>query len=176
MGLGTPLRDRARAGQPRRGRPGFIAPEQLLDQPVDRRSDVFTMGAVLWSALTGQRLFAGRSPEDTMRQVCQGVIAPPSQVGLRPPAALDGVCLTALQRDPEKRFPTAERMGLALREATADSGLLASAGDVATWVRVAVGRELAQRRLLILDASRAAMNQTHERDELAERGQNEVPT
>jgi serine/threonine protein kinase len=176
MGLGAPLRDRAPGDQPRRGRPGFIAPEQLTNQPVDRRTDVFTMGAVLWSALTGQRLFSGRSPEDTMKQVCQGVIAPPSQVGLRPPSALDEVCLTALHRDPEKRFPTAERMALALREVAAANSLLASADDVATWVRRAVGRELAQRRLLILDASRAAMNQPRERDELGERGQNEVPT
>jgi hypothetical protein len=176
MGLGTPLRDRAPGAAPRQGRPGFIAPEQLMNQPVDRRSDVFTMGAVLWSALTGQRLFSGRSPEDTMRQVCHGIIAPPSQVGLRPPAALDDVCLTALQRDPERRFSTAERMGLALREAAAGSGLLASADDVAAWVRIAVGRELAQRRLLILDASRAALNRSNERGDLGERGSNEVPT
>ncbi|MBN1605399.1 MAG: protein kinase [Polyangiaceae bacterium] len=176
MGLGTPLRDLAPGDQPRRGRPGFIAPEQLMDQSLDRRADVFTMGAVLWSALTGQRLFSGRSPQDTIRQVCHGVIAPPSQVGLRPPAAFDEVCLTALQRDREKRFPTAERMALALREAAAGADLLASADDVATWVRVAVGRELAQRRLLILDASRAMANRPTERDLFGERGHNEVPT
>jgi eukaryotic-like serine/threonine-protein kinase len=176
MGLGTPLRDRPAADQPRSGRPGFIAPEQLLSQPLGRRVDVFTMGAVLWSALTGQRLFSGRSPQETMRQVCQAVIAPPSQVGLRPPAALDEVCLTALERDPDKRFPTAERMAVAMREAAANAGLLASADDVATWVRVAVGRELAQRRLLILDASRAMTHRTDEPAELDGPRQDEAPT
>lgn len=164
-GLGVPQRVRATGYPAQPGRPGFYAPEQVLNRPIDRRTDVFAMGAALWSALTGQRLFAGRSAEDTVRQVCHAAIPPPSHMGLRPPAALDGVCLTALQREPEKRFPTAEHMAVALREAAAERGLLTSADEVATWVRIAMGRELAERRLLILDASRASATSSWGRDE-----------
>lgn len=141
-----------------RGKPGYLAPEQILGAELDRRADVFSMGVVLYNALTGIRLFDAATAEETMQQVCIRPIEPPSTVGLKPPAALDEVCLRALAREPERRFSSAEEMMNELRRIALREGFLASPTEIAQWVRDSVGRELAQRRLLILDAARAPIS------------------
>lgn len=137
-----------------RGKPGYLAPEQVLGAPVDRRADIFAMGVVLYNALTGIRLFEAPTAEETMQQVCIRRIEPPSTVGLRPPPALDFVCMRALDRDPGRRYSSAEEMMNELRRVALREGLLGSATDIAAWVRESAGRELAHRRLLVLEASR----------------------
>jgi serine/threonine-protein kinase len=137
-----------------RGKPGYLAPEQILGARVDRRADVFAMGVVLYNALTGVRLFEAPTAEETMQEVCVRRIEPPSTVGLRPPPALDFVCMRALDREPDRRYSSAEEMMTELRRIALREGLLASSVDIASWVRESVGRELAHRRLLVLEASR----------------------
>jgi hypothetical protein len=137
-----------------RGRPGYRAPEQVQGQPVDRRADVFAVGVVLWSALTGQGLFSGWTAEETLEQVCTKEVLPPSQVGWHPPPAFDPICLKALARSPENRYQNAEEMHRALSDLAQEQNLLVTPADVTAWVRATVGSELAHRRLLMLDASR----------------------
>ena len=140
-------------GTTTRGKPGYVAPEQIAGQTFDHRADIFSMGVVLWGALTGQRLFSGKTVEEALLQVCNKPIPPPSAAGAQSYPALDEVILRALSRDPNDRFDTAEEMMTALgRIALAHDGL-ASTKEIATWVREAAGSELTQRRLAILDAS-----------------------
>jgi serine/threonine-protein kinase len=138
------------------GKPGYLAPEQVTGGRVDSRADVFAMGIVLWNALTGQQLFAARTAQEQMRLVLSARISPPSAVGARPTPALDFVCMKALERDPDRRFGSADEMLTELRRIAMREELLAPSGDVAAWVREAFGRELAQRRLTVLDAARRA--------------------
>jgi eukaryotic-like serine/threonine-protein kinase len=152
--FGVARRARIGCGQSTHGKPSYLAPEQVTGGPIDRRVDIFAMGIVLWTALTGERLFHASTVEETVQRVCSLPIALPSGVGLRPSSAFDSVCMRALERDPDKRFATAEEMHHALREAALSSGALGLASDVASWVRTAVGRELTQRRLVVLEASR----------------------
>ncbi|OJY21793.1 MAG: hypothetical protein BGO98_02960 [Myxococcales bacterium 68-20] len=100
-----------------KGKLAYMAPEQLTRQAVDRRCDVFAMGAVLWEALTGRRLFAGEDAASTLYSVLNEPIMPPSSVCSDLPLALDGVVLRALHRDPSMRFPTAREMALAVEMA-----------------------------------------------------------
>lgn len=130
------------------GKPGFMTPEQLQGERVDARADIFSMGIVLWTALTGKRLFADASFEATIMNVLRKPIEPPSAHGA--PPCLDDLCLRALARSPAGRFPTAEQMRLALMKAAAQNGLLASSGDVTEWVRRAVGDSLSERRRRVL--------------------------
>ena len=140
-------------GATTRGKPGYVAPEQINGQTFDHRADIFSMGVVLWGALTGKRLFAAASVEETLIEVCNKPIPPPSAAGAQSYPALDEVVLHALSRNPNDRFDSAEEMFAALsRVATAHDGL-ASTKEIATWVREAAGSELTQRRLAILDAS-----------------------
>jgi serine/threonine protein kinase len=149
---GEPYRDRQMA----LGKPACMAPEQLTGGRVDRRADIFAMGVILYNSLTGTTLFASETVEETVRQVCNAPIPPPSTVGMLPPAGFDHICMRALERDPNRRYSTAEEMLTELRRVAIRENLLAAPSMVAEWVRQCVGPELAQRRLSMLDASRRA--------------------
>ena len=62
-----------------RGKAGYMAPEQILGAPLDRRTDVFALGIVLWEALTGNRLFRGKRLEDIVSSVLEQPIVTPAQ-------------------------------------------------------------------------------------------------
>lgn len=136
------------------GKPRYLAPEQVLRRRVDRRSDIFSMGVVLYNSLTGTYLFDAPTPDETLRLVCSQRIEPPSTIGLRPPPSLDFVCMRALDRDPDRRFQTAEEMMLELRRIALREDMLAPTASISSWVRESVGNELAQRRLAVFDATR----------------------
>jgi serine/threonine-protein kinase len=136
------------------GKPAYLSPEQILGGWVDARSDIFGMGIVLYNAITGTKLFEMPTAEATLQAVCTKRIEPPSDVGLRPPPALDFVCMKALERDPDRRYASAEEMMLDLRRIALREDWLAPSTEIANCVRQAVGEELATRRLAMLDASR----------------------
>lgn len=129
-----------------RGKPAYVSPEQVIGRPLDRRSDVFSAGVVLWNALTGEQLFDGDTPERTLNAVLNKPIPPPSTVGLRPPSCFDRVCLRALQRDPDRRYQSAEEMLIELRRIAIGEDYLAPSSEVAQWVIDTFGRQLELRR------------------------------
>jgi serine/threonine protein kinase len=115
-----------------RGKFAYMSPEMVRGLPVDRRSDVFALGAVLHEALTGARLFTGPSERAVMERVRACAVAPPSAVNPAVPRALDAVVLRALAREPEDRFAWASELRDALAPFTRgappdDGGALARA-------------------------------------------------
>jgi serine/threonine-protein kinase len=93
-----------------KGKFGYMAPEQALAQPVDRRADVWSAGVVLWELLTGARLFKGNSEGATLNLTLSGEV--PSVRSRRPdvPPELDAIVQTALSRELPRRFPSAQAM------------------------------------------------------------------
>lgn len=126
------------------GKPSYMSPEQLRGEALDVRSDIFAVGVVMWTALTGQKLFAAETYDQTVMRVMRRKIPPPSSLGA--PEALDDVCLQALSRSPEGRFASADEMADALMTAAAKADLVASRERVAQWVRRDLGETLAERR------------------------------
>ena len=94
-----------------------MAPEQVKQQPSDRRADVFSAGVVLYEAITGRGLFRGADEGDTVLNVLVTEIPDPSSIvpGVSP--QLDAVAHEALERRRDKRFATAARFREALEEA-----------------------------------------------------------
>ena len=91
-----------------KGKPPYMSPEQLKNQAIDRRSDVFSLAIVLWELLTGQGLFEGNSIYAIARAVEHQEILPPSQVlGAPLPLGLDAAVMNALDRDLARRTPSA---------------------------------------------------------------------
>jgi serine/threonine protein kinase len=86
------------------GSPYYMSPEQMRAEPVDERSDIWGLGAILFEMLTGRPPFLG----DTLPEVYSAVLnhAPPSVESLRPgtPSGLDDVVLRCLEKDPAQRF------------------------------------------------------------------------
>jgi serine/threonine-protein kinase len=98
----------------RKGKFGYMSPEQVIGEPLDRRSDVFSLGVVLWEALTRQSLFSAETEQAAMRRVLEGVPPPPSKLRPEVPPALDQIVLRALHKDRRHRYQTAEEMSGAL--------------------------------------------------------------
>jgi serine/threonine-protein kinase len=98
------------------GTPDYMAPEQIRGVAVDARADVYALGLVVYRALTGQLPFRGDTQAVLMAQLSQRP-APPSTVNSNVPAALDGVVLRALAKQPAERYPRAGGFVAALVEA-----------------------------------------------------------
>ncbi len=86
----------------------YMSPEQCVGKPVDRRTDVFALGVVLFELVTGQRLFKGKNEFLTMAAIVDGEIPRPSTLRREVPPALDEIIMRSLQKDPDVRYQTAE--------------------------------------------------------------------
>jgi len=106
------------------GTVGYVAPEQIRGKGVDKRTDVYALGCVLFECLTGSQPF--RRKDDFATIMAHVNDAPQAVSELRPgvPAAIDDVVARALAKEPDDRFESCEQMGSALRRAAgAQTGL-----------------------------------------------------
>jgi serine/threonine protein kinase len=110
-----------RVGQ-RKGKASYMSPEQVRREPLDARSDLFSVGILLWEMLTQRRLFARKQELDTMMAICGQDAAAPSAISADLPAALDNICKKALARDREERYASADQMRQDLEAVIADAG------------------------------------------------------
>ncbi|HEU5055040.1 MAG TPA: serine/threonine-protein kinase [Kofleriaceae bacterium] len=108
-----------------KGKPPYLSPEQIKNQPIDRRTDIFAAGVVLHEMLTSQRLFGGDSLLAIARAIEDDPIAPPSALAGPLPAGLDEAVMTALEREPARRWQTADGFARALDAAAAGGETLA---------------------------------------------------
>jgi serine/threonine-protein kinase len=130
-----------------KGKLGYMAPEQVNLQSVDRRADVFAVGVVLWELLCGRRLFSSDSPAASVQKLLHAEIDLPSRIVPDLPPALDPVVLKALARPTGERFESARAMAEALEQAVAPCSML----ELASWVESLAGDELSARSELVLD-------------------------
>jgi eukaryotic-like serine/threonine-protein kinase len=97
-----------------KGTTGYMSPEQVRGDALDGRSDIFSLGVVLWELLTGRRLFSGDSELDEMRMILDARITPPSQLVSVVPEELSDLCMRALARERADRFATARDFARAM--------------------------------------------------------------
>jgi serine/threonine-protein kinase len=122
------------------GKYNYMAPEQIKGQPVDARTDLFSLGVILYELTCGKRLFRGR-PEQVMRLVIEDPIPPPSQVQPDYPAALERIVMRALERDPARRWQSARELRDELRGWLAAEGSGHSKREIAEYLRSIFGAE-----------------------------------
>jgi tRNA A-37 threonylcarbamoyl transferase component Bud32 len=118
-----------------RGKTSYMSPEQCRCEPLDRRSDVFSLGIVLYELTTATRLFLGRSELETMKRITEEPVPPPSSRRAAYPLALERIVLRALAPRPEDRYQTAEELQLDLEAFARERKLLVSAPEVARYLR-----------------------------------------
>ncbi|CAN5546275.1 hypothetical protein BH11MYX1_BH11MYX1_31440 [soil metagenome] len=129
-----------------KGKPPYMSPEQVKNEPMDRRSDVFSLGVVTWEMITGKSLFEGDSIYAIAFAVDNQELVPPSRgLGQALPSGLDAAVMGALTRDVEQRTPTAAAFGEALEQVIQTAG----GETMAAWAeRELEGERLAHREWL----------------------------
>jgi len=99
-----------------KGKFAYMSPEQARGEAVDARSDIFSLGIVLWELLTGGRLFDGDGDLAILRSVQHSIIPPPARLNSEVPTGLDAAVMKALERNPVLRYQSAQELERALAE------------------------------------------------------------
>jgi len=101
------------------GTPYYMSPEQISGQKVDIRSDIFSLGAVLYESLTGEKPFSGENTATLAYKIVQTDPVPPRVLNLHIPPALGAIITKAMAKDPSQRFQTPAEMLQELKLITA---------------------------------------------------------
>ncbi|MBL8670943.1 MAG: protein kinase [Alphaproteobacteria bacterium] len=112
------------------GTPFYMAPEQIVGKPVDRRADIYSAAVVFYELLTQKKPYRGKNLTELMYAVINTDAEPPSKVD---PAwaAFDPVMRKALHKNPERRYQSAAELGQALRRAASGAALGAGVAEAA---------------------------------------------
>ena len=124
-----------------KGKFAYMSPEQANGRDLDRRSDIFALGVLLWEALTGERLFLSETPARTLFRVSEETPRAPDSVRPEVSAALSRLTMTCLEKDPASRFASAGDLAVALRACLREQGSPVDESDLASLVRRLFGEE-----------------------------------
>jgi len=127
-----------------KGKFGYMSPEQVRGLPIDRRSDIFALGIVLYEMLTGERLFIGESDFSTLEKVRNVEIIPPSSFNSEIPEKLERIVLKALEKNVEDRYQNAIDLHDDLQLFLHSVGQFSSRKDLSAWMKRTFAAGLAQ--------------------------------
>jgi eukaryotic-like serine/threonine-protein kinase len=136
-----------------KGKFAYMAPEQVRGQVVDARTDLFSLGILLYAVTTGRHPFRGGHAGETLQNICSPrPAAPPSSFLPDYPAELEAVVLRALAKDPEQRFASARAMLTALEQAFPSALTAGFDTQVAEFLKGMFGAQSLERRAAIRNA------------------------
>lgn len=118
-----------------KGKLAYMSPEQVHGEGIDRRTDIFALGVVLWELTTGQRLFRMESDLDTLAKVQECNVPRPSTLIRGYPVDLEKIVMKALAKNRGERFRTARELSRALQSLLMRRGLFIASDEVAAYVQ-----------------------------------------
>jgi len=116
------------------GTPRYMSPEQVSGRPTDHRSDIFSLGTVIYEMLTASKLYAGNDPSEIMYNVVNLRPVPPSYINRQVPPMLDLVLTKVLEKDPDARYQDAHQLADDLRACLTEIGV--PEGNVDSTTRI----------------------------------------
>lgn len=136
-------RQRRTEGGLLKGKLGYMAPEQIKGQPLDGRSDQFSLGVLFWELLTGRRLFTAEDPHAVFMKIVREQVPAPSSIIPDVPADVDALVLKMTAQEPTDRYGRLAEVAAALRKLL--DGRAAQETETPDLVRGLVGAQLAER-------------------------------
>lgn len=126
------------------GSPYYLAPEQMDGRSVDRRSDVYSLGVVLYELLVGKKPFEGKSLEEISAAVKAGDAVPAHRVSPKIPLGLSVIAARAMERDPDQRYPSARHLSMELRHWVDSAEARALRNDARAPAPMSMGSRIAR--------------------------------
>ena len=117
-----------------KGKIAYMAPEQFLGEKLDRRVDIYAMGAVLWQAATGQRLWRGVPDGQVIHRVIRGEVPEPATLNPQVNPELARIAMKALARDRDERYPSCVELQTDLEALVEQIGGKVTGRDVGAYV------------------------------------------
>jgi len=160
---GEVRRDPPRSSNPHNTRTGqikgkvpYMSPEQARGEELDHRSDIFSLGIILFELCTGRRLFRGSSEQDTIKMITDGDYPRPSDVNPRISSALERVIMKSLAPDRDARYQSARQLQADLEAVSRKESIPVSAVALGEWMRMLFAERIAaQDEVLAQDKLRA---------------------
>jgi serine/threonine-protein kinase len=162
---GAAAEGRTQAGQVK-GKVPYMAPEQCAQRKLDRRTDIFALGIVLYHLVTGKHPFRGDSDMTTLKNICAATpVERASKLAPETPPEVDAIVSRALEKSPQRRFSTMQELAAAIDQVLAklppDSRSRES--DIGPFMKRVLGDRAEKRKRAIKDAIRVADQRTLER-------------
>ena len=147
--FGLAKQEGASGGKKIFGTPYYVAPETILGSSVDRRTDLYSLGVVLYRLLTGNLPFPGESNLEILRSHVEQAPTPPSKVVRQIPQALEAIVLRLMEKDPDDRYGSALEVLYELTESMSIVAPLETRDTLSSYIDAAalVGREKERRRI-----------------------------
>jgi eukaryotic-like serine/threonine-protein kinase len=139
-----------------KGKFGYMSPEQARAEALDRRSDVFALGIVLFELVTGERLFRGENAAHSLELVKKSKIANPADLNPKLSPQLVAIVQKSLERDLSKRYQTAQHMSEALERYLVEDRVMVSHASVGQLVRRVLGSRIETQRQALREALTAS--------------------
>jgi hypothetical protein len=122
----------------RPGKVSYMSPEQARSEPVDQRSDIFSLGILLYEITVGRRLFRG-PPAEVLKKICESQVPPPTYVRRQYPPALELIVMKALEKRPAHRHQSAAELQHELQEFLDGAGLKSGSRRLAQYMKELFG-------------------------------------
>ncbi|MCX7944498.1 MAG: PEGA domain-containing protein [Deltaproteobacteria bacterium] len=127
-----------------KGKFGYMSPEQVRGLPLDRRSDIFSLGIIFYEILTGERLFVGESDFSTLEKVRNVEIMPPTAYNRNIPESLEKIILKALAKDADDRYQFASEMAEDIQRFMISQGILFTRKDLSNFMKTLFADDIAR--------------------------------
>ncbi len=132
-----------------KGKFGYMSPEQVRGLPLDRRSDIFAIGTMLYECLTGERLFQGETDFSTLEKVRNVDIRPPREINPAIPEVIETIILKALAKDVDTRYQWCSEMHADLQTFLMAQDQLFTPKSLSGWLKEVFSTEIDRERTLL---------------------------